>query len=186
MSLLPVRGLRVAGAIGVTAIALSAAPVFAQAATFAEDYETLRSKFSSLADAMGADTYAWRPMEGVRSVSEVYMLIAAEAYYLPSFWDAEPPEGIEIGFEMFEEMAGVTDKPSVLRHLEAAFEYSAGKLDALTDADLERRIQFFGQERSLGEGIYVLLADMHEHLGQAIAYARTNHVVPPWSAGGGS
>jgi len=22
---------------------------------------------------------------------------------------------------------------------------------------------------------------MHEHLGQLIAYARTNHVVPPWS-----
>jgi hypothetical protein len=25
------------------------------------------------------------------------------------------------------------------------------------------------------------MADMHEHLGQLIAYARTNHVVPPWS-----
>jgi hypothetical protein len=25
------------------------------------------------------------------------------------------------------------------------------------------------------------MADMHEHLGQLIAYARTNQVVPPWS-----
>lgn len=23
--------------------------------------------------------------------------------------------------------------------------------------------------------------DMHEHLGQLIAYARTNRIVPPWS-----
>jgi len=23
--------------------------------------------------------------------------------------------------------------------------------------------------------------DLHEHLGQLIAYARTNHIVPPWS-----
>ena len=27
-----------------------------------------------------------------------------------------------------------------------------------------------------------ILADMHEHLGQAIAYARMNGVVPPWTA----
>jgi hypothetical protein len=27
------------------------------------------------------------------------------------------------------------------------------------------------------------MADMHEHLGQLIAYARSNHGVPPWSAG---
>jgi hypothetical protein len=26
-----------------------------------------------------------------------------------------------------------------------------------------------------------VLGDMHEHLGQLIAYARTNRIVPPWS-----
>jgi uncharacterized damage-inducible protein DinB len=26
-----------------------------------------------------------------------------------------------------------------------------------------------------------VLLDQHEHLGQSIAYARTNGVVPPWS-----
>jgi hypothetical protein len=25
------------------------------------------------------------------------------------------------------------------------------------------------------------IVDMHEHLGQSIAYARTNQIVPPWS-----
>jgi hypothetical protein len=29
--------------------------------------------------------------------------------------------------------------------------------------------------------VMYLLADQHEHLGQSIAYARTNSVVPPWS-----
>ena len=28
---------------------------------------------------------------------------------------------------------------------------------------------------------FTLLFDQHEHLGQSIAYARTNNVVPPWS-----
>ncbi len=40
-------------------------------------------------------------------------------------------------------------------------------------------MSFFGAERSLGEGFYLMASDMHEHLGQAIAYARMNHVVPP-------
>jgi len=29
--------------------------------------------------------------------------------------------------------------------------------------------------------LMLLLADQHEHLGQSIAYARTNGVIPPWS-----
>ena len=29
----------------------------------------------------------------------------------------------------------------------------------------------------------MLLFDQHEHLGQSIAYARSNGVVPPWSQG---
>jgi hypothetical protein len=27
----------------------------------------------------------------------------------------------------------------------------------------------------------LILEDQHEHLGQSIAYARTNGMVPPWS-----
>ena len=61
------------------AVLFAAPPVSAQKAGFEEDFETMRGKFTSLAEAMGADTYDWRPMDGVRSVSEVYMLIAAEA-----------------------------------------------------------------------------------------------------------
>jgi hypothetical protein len=29
--------------------------------------------------------------------------------------------------------------------------------------------------------LMILLPDQHEHLGQSIAYARMNGVVPPWS-----
>jgi hypothetical protein len=28
-----------------------------------------------------------------------------------------------------------------------------------------------------------ILSHLHEHLGQSIAYARTNGVAPPWSGG---
>jgi uncharacterized damage-inducible protein DinB len=29
--------------------------------------------------------------------------------------------------------------------------------------------------------VYILVSDAHEHLGQAVAYARENGVVPPWT-----
>jgi uncharacterized damage-inducible protein DinB len=32
--------------------------------------------------------------------------------------------------------------------------------------------------------LFLIANHMHEHLGQSIAYARTNGVVPPWSKKG--
>ena len=44
----------------------------------------METKFTELAGAMDADMYDWRPMDGVRTVSEVFMLIVAENYFVPS------------------------------------------------------------------------------------------------------
>jgi hypothetical protein len=44
---------------------------------------------------------------------------------------------------------------------------------------------FFGQRVAASTAVMMASADMHEHLGQLIAYARTNEIVPPWSRGGG-
>lgn len=149
---------------------------------YADDFAQLESKFNELAAAMGADTYDWRPMEGVRSVSEVYMLIAAEAYYIPTLWGVAVPEGVPRDNRLFQEMAAITGRDEVLGHLERAFAHARASLDGLSDDALARRVQFFGRERALSEALYIMLADMHEHLGQAIAYARSNEVVPPWTA----
>lgn len=42
----------------------------------------------------------------------------------------------------------------------------------------------FGQQTSRGGALVRSVTHCHEHLGQAIAYARANGVVPPWSGGG--
>ena len=44
------------------------------------DLDVMRDKFIGLAEAFPQDKYTWRPMDGVRSVSEVLMLIASEGY----------------------------------------------------------------------------------------------------------
>jgi hypothetical protein len=49
-------------------------------AAFLADLEVMRGKFIGLAEAFPSDKYTWRPMDGVRSVAEVLMLIASEGY----------------------------------------------------------------------------------------------------------
>ena len=50
------------------------------------------------------------------------------------------------------------------------------------DSDLDRRVQTFNGEMSVRELFLLTVTHGHEHLGQSIAYARANHVVPPWTA----
>ena len=43
-------------------------------------------------------------------------------------------------------------------------------------------MKFFGRESTV-RGLYLTVAlHEHEHLGQSIAYARMNGIVPPWTA----
>lgn len=53
----------------------------------------------------------------------------------------------------------------------------AGMSDAARDADGRT----FGHDMKVDAGITLAFSDLHEHLGQLIAYARTNRIVPPWS-----
>jgi hypothetical protein len=42
-------------------------------------------------------------------------------------------------------------------------------------------VKLFGQDTTKQGAVLMILLDQHEHLGQSIAYARANGVVPPWS-----
>ena len=152
-------------------------------AQYLADFETMQTKFQELAGAMDADSYGWRPMEGVRTVSEVFMLIVAENYVVLAAWGATPPDGITPGFGLFTELpANVTDKADVLAALETSTAYLLDAVDSLSDAQMGEPFRIFGQEGVLQESLLAVVGDMHEHLGQAIAYARMNEMVPPWTA----
>ena len=129
-----------------------------------DDLEAMQSKFTELAGAMESEQYGWRPMEGVRSVSEVYMLIATENYFLPGIWGDEAAEDAVT----FQTMNAVTEKPAVLEHLETSFAYCIASIKGLSDTQLSTKIQFFGRERTVAEALYRMTGDMHEHLGQAM------------------
>ena len=147
-------------------------------AAFMADIEVMREKFLGLAEAFPADTYTWRPMEGVRSVSEVLMLIASEGYgFVPMALGAPTA----MGRQESQALNAVTDKAEVIDHLTRGFDYAREQLEALDPATITSARNLFGQERTTPAIMMFVGGDMHEHLGQLIAYARTNRIVPPWS-----
>lgn len=140
-----------------------------------------QTKLISLAEATPAEKYSWRPSPGVRTTGEVYMHVASANYFFPTFWGAKPPAGVDPrGFE--KEGA---DKVKTVATLKASFDYLQQAIGALPDAEMGKAIQAFGHPTTPAEITLVAATHAHEHLGQAIAYARSTGVVPPWSAGQG-
>jgi uncharacterized damage-inducible protein DinB len=137
-----------------------------------------REKLVALAEATPAEKFAWRPAEGVRSVGEVYAHVAGGNYFLPTFWGSKVPDGIDP--RSFEKQGG--DKAKTIDTLKKSFDYLKQQVQAVPPADLDRKIKMFGRDATVRDTVLVLATHGHEHLGQAIAYARMNGVAPPWSA----
>ena len=147
-------------------------------AAFIADIEVMRGKFIGLAQAFPADKYTWRPMDGVRSVSEVLMLMVTEAYgFAPTALGGKPG----LTREEMAPLSKMTDKAQIVDQLTKSFAYAKQTLDAIDPATLTAKRRVMGQDRALPDIVIAVGGDMHEHLGQLIAYARTNHIVPPWS-----
>lgn len=146
------------------------------------DLANLRGKYVGLAEAMPESAYGWRPGEGVRSVSEVYMHVASANIGLVSrVMGTDPPAGVEAWYG--QDAESITDKPTVVAALAASFDYIGEALEATADDGWGEGVDLFGATSVRGAMTFTL-AHCHEHLGQSIAYARVNGVVPPWSAGG--
>lgn len=131
----------------------------------------------ALAQAMPQEKYSWRPAEGVRSVAEVYLHVTAGNYGLTALAGVPPKAGFK--FQGFEK--SMTDKAQIVAALNDSFEYAENGISNLTDADLLKPVKFQNYANA-GDVILHIVAHAHEHLGQSIAYARMNGVVPPWTA----
>jgi hypothetical protein len=149
-------------------------------ASFIADLDTMQQKFVGLAQAFPQDKYTWRPMDGVRSVSEVLMLAAFEGYsFVPNSFGGKPAD---LGSrEEAAKLRTLSDKPQVIEHLNKGFAHAKKELEALDAATLTGKRKLFNADRSAADIALLVGGDLHEHLGQLIAYARMNHIVPPWS-----
>jgi hypothetical protein len=82
------------------------------------------------------------------------------------------------GFKAFEANAS---QPEAIKHLREGFAFARQSLEALDPDALAGTHTIFGRPHTVVEMSFDVTDDLHEHLGQLIAYARMNGIVPPWS-----
>jgi len=137
----------------------------------------------SLEQAMPQAKFTWRPAKGVRSVSELYLHIAGSIYFFTGKLGREAPADVQALMKANKWESQTTKKDEIKTILTTAFANLRNAILETHDADLDKQIKFMGREVS---GRLILMGTQFhsaEHLGQAIAYARINGVVPPWSKG---
>jgi len=141
-------------------------------AALAKDAGTLSDKFTGLARVMSGK-YDWKPGQGVRSVGDVFNLIVTENRMLVGVLSGTPNTEAK--------PAPITDPEKLQQALKASYVDLQKAITGLSDNDLQAPVKLFGRDMTKQGALMLILNDQHEHLGQSIAYARTNGVVPSWS-----
>jgi uncharacterized damage-inducible protein DinB len=160
-------------------VLLSTATIHAQNEGLWEGYDGEWSHVSrqllALAEATPAEKFSWRPAPGVRSIGEVYMHIAIANFYLLSVTGPKEP-AVEVSMEKT-----VTRKADVVDWLKRSLDAVATARAQLKPADYQRKVNIYGKVVSV-DGMYLrIIVHANEHMGQSVAYARMNGIVPPWS-----
>jgi uncharacterized damage-inducible protein DinB len=145
---------------------------------FLGQFNSSMSKFIALAEAMPAEKFAWSPGPGVMSVAKVYAHVAHYNYRYPSQnMSVALPAGVEL-----DTLEAVAAKAQVVALLRRSGEFVRTAVNQMPDAQLAAQTRLYGRDVQRWAVLFQLLAHMNEHLGQSIAYARMNGVVPPWSS----
>jgi uncharacterized damage-inducible protein DinB len=172
--------------VGMAAVAHAAAPEPAGKGAFQHDLlGTLGytgKHVLELEDAIPRSKFNWRPGPGVRSIAEVYLHIAYSNYGLAKAATGKEPPA-DIGWEANPAKwdKKTTDKAEIKKILERSFAHVQEVVAAIPDADLDKKVSLFGMEMTTRAVLLVLVGHVNEHLGQEVAYARSNKIVPPWS-----
>lgn len=164
------------------AVLVAQAPPGGAGRGWSGEFEHAARQLVALAEATPEEKFSFRPGPGVRSTSEVYMHVAVGNYWLLAqagvkpggpHWPGEIPADAE---------KKVTAKGDVVRWLKDSL---AAVRASHATVDGSRTVKFFGADVPASHVMLRLLVHNHEHMGQAIAYARMSQVTPPWSKAGG-
>ncbi len=144
----------------------------------------VQEEMVSLEQAIPQSKFTWRPAKGVRSVAEVYLHAAGAGYFFGKMLGFDVPADIAAQMKGLEK--STTDKAKIHKTLTDSLTWFIGQVKQMPDAELTKTIDFFGKTLTKRAVVMEALGHYEEHLGQSIAYARMNGVVPPWSKGGKS
>ena len=145
--------------------------------------EYAQKQILDLENAIPDGKMTWRPNKEVRSISEVYSHIAFGNYLFLKIAGVALPEGVNASpanEKKWEKTS--TDKKVIREQLVKSFDFVKSSIGNMSDASLENTVDFFGKKMTVRSVLISVLSHMHEHLGQSIAYARMEGIVPPWTA----
>ena len=153
------------------------APSYDMKAQSLADLQAVQKKFVDLANSLPADKFTWRPSPDSRSFAEVFLHVAGERYGILALMGVPPPAGFD--GKIFEK--STTDRGRIVEELNKSWDFTQKAINGMTNADFAKLLPKLGPQANAGDVIYILVADAHEHLGQIVAYARENGIVPPWT-----
>ena len=148
--------------------------------TIAPWWGMISKSFVSVADAMPAEKYSFKPKDGafdnVRSFGEQVKHVACANYaFFNEIEGKTPPPDCETGGPN-----PARTKDEIMKYLRDSFEYANGVLTTLTPANAldPASGRYGGTSTRLG---LTTLAIWHasDHYGQIVVYLRMNGIVPP-------
>jgi uncharacterized damage-inducible protein DinB len=155
----------------------STAPSYDLKAQALLDLQAVNKKCVDLAQALPSDKLTWRPTPGTRSFAEVFLHVAGERYGFLGFLGATPPVGFKAG--QFDK--STIERDRIVEALNQSWDFTSKQINGMSNADFAKLVPKLGPQANEGDVVYLLVADAHEHLGQLVAYARQNGIVPPWT-----
>jgi uncharacterized damage-inducible protein DinB len=163
----------------------SSAPAPSLTADLVGDLSQAEQKVVGLAKAIPESKYAWRPAAGVRSVGDVLRHVASDNYLLPAVLGATPDSSTGIKADDYKTATAFEQrkatKDSTVAELERSFAFLKQSIQNAPADQMGDTVTLFGQSFTRQQALILTATHLHEHLGQLIAYARSNGVTPPWS-----
>ncbi len=155
----------------------STAPSYDMKAQALLDLQAVNKKCVDLAEALPSDKLTWRPSPDTRSFAEVLLHVAGERYGFLSILGATPPAGFKAG----QYDKSTIERDRIVEALNQSWDFTNKTINGMSNADFAKLVPKLGPQANEGDVVYLLVADAHEHLGQLVAYARQNGIVPPWT-----
>ena len=150
-----------------------------------QDIAALETKIVGLANAMPPTAYKWRPGAGVRSTEEVLLHIAGDNYFMPALMGVPAPADTGIDGKDNKTVAAFETRrltrEQLVAELTKSFAFLKDAISKTPDATLETPPKNSVRKTTTRATWIATVTHLHEHLGQLIAYARSNNVTPPWS-----
>ena len=159
---------------------------------FLWELEIAERQIVAIAECIPAEQYDWGPVAQARSFSEVFVHVATGNFMVldvigvaaPADLYAQVPADGEARFRGLirrndELVASLREKDAVVGLLKRSFQAVAQSFAKASEGELDRHLNFFGEETTMRR-VYLRLLAHTEHIGQMIAYLRFNGIAPPW------